>query len=53
MNAALLAAAAEGTEHAAHAEPAMAPILYGLITLSILISMAVVSRSWKGIAFRH
>ncbi|GAA1618355.1 MULTISPECIES: hypothetical protein [Brevibacterium] len=50
MNATLLAAATEG---AAHTELPMEPIGYGLITLAIFISMAVVARSWKGISYRH
>ncbi|RBP64282.1 hypothetical protein DFO66_107160 [Brevibacterium sanguinis] len=53
MNAALLAAAAEGAEQAAHVELPMAPIGYGLVTLAIFLSMAVVLRSWKGISHRH
>ncbi|GAA1503751.1 hypothetical protein BI49514_01467 [Brevibacterium iodinum ATCC 49514] len=53
MNAAIMAAAAEGGEHAAHVELPMDPIWYGLITLAIFITMGIVSRSWKGISHRH
>ena len=50
MNATLLAAAEEA---AGHPELPMEPIFYGLITLSIFITMAIVVRSWKGIPYRH
>lgn len=42
MNAAIMAAAAEGGEHAAHVELPMDPIWYGLITLAIFITMGLV-----------
>jgi len=50
VNATLLAAAEEA---AAHNELPMEPIGYGLITLAIFLTMAVVVRSWKGISYRH
>lgn len=54
MHADLLATVAEGAEKAAHhTEIPMDPIFYGLITLAIFLSMAFVSRSWKGISHRH
>ena len=53
MNAAILAAAAEGGEHAAHVELPMDPIFCGLITLAIFLTMGIVARSWKGISHRH
>lgn len=54
VNAALLTTVAEGAEKAAHhTELPMDPIFFGLITLAIFLSMAAVSRSWKGISNRH
>ena len=54
MNAALLTTVAEGAEKAAHhTELPMDPIFFGLITLAIFLSIAFVSRSWKGISYRH
>lgn len=53
MNAAILAAAAEGAEHAAHTELPMDPIFYGLTALAIFLTMGIVTRSWKGINHRH
>ncbi|UVI37697.1 hypothetical protein [Brevibacterium spongiae] len=53
MNAAIMVAAAEGGEQAAHVELPMDPIWYGLITLAIFLTIGVVTRSWKGISYRH
>ena len=54
MNAALITTVAEGAEKAAHhTELPMEPIFFGLITLAIFLSMALVTRSWKGISTRH
>lgn len=53
MNAAIMAATAEGAEHAAHTELPMDPIWFGLITLAIFLTMGIVTRSWKGISHRH
>lgn len=53
MNAAILATAAEGAEHVVHHELPMEPIFFGLITLAIFLTLAAVSRSWKGISYRH
>jgi hypothetical protein len=53
VNAAILAAAAEGAEHAAHTELPMDPIWFGLTTLAIFLTMGIVTRSWKGISHRH
>ncbi|GAA1872042.1 hypothetical protein [Brevibacterium marinum] len=54
MNAALMTTVAEGAEKAVHhTEIPMDPIYFGLITLAIFLSMAAVTRSWKGISNRH
>lgn len=53
MNAAILAAAAEGVEQATHTELPMDPIFYGIISLAVFLTLGIVTRSWKGISHRH
>ena len=52
MNAVIMAAA-EGAEQAAHTELPMDPIWFGLATFAVFLTMGIVTRSWKGISHRH